>query len=91
MLQDTAATAGRKQLGDADVTSGEVVVTLSSGLNAGEQALPQYLIWSDNSAIPHSAVIPDDVGGDLAATSSQDWANGYLVKNLPMSQTSFVF
>ena len=91
MLQDTAATAGRKQLGDADVTSGEVVATLSSGVNAGEQALPQYLVWSDNSAIPHSSIIPDDVGGDLAATSSADWANGYLVKNLPMSQTSFVF
>lgn len=90
MLSDSSVTSKQK-LGDLDETDAQIIVNLTSGLDAGEVALPVYLVWSDVSAIPHSATVPEDNGDDNAATSSADWTNGYLVKNLPLSPTSFVF
>lgn len=90
MLSDSSA-SGKKQLNDADTDNSQIVVTLTSGENAGAVALPQYLIWSDNSAIPHSAAVPEENSDDPADTSSGDWTNGYLIKNMPLSQTSFVY
>jgi hypothetical protein len=90
MLGDTATTD--KFLNDADTTAAEIVASLSTaGLNAGVEALPQFLIWSDLSAVPHSPAIADEAADDPASLSSGDWTNGYLLKNLPMSAENFVY
>lgn len=90
MLGDSSSSD--RYLNDADTTSGEIIATLSTaGVNAGADALPLYLLWSDNSAVPHTSAIADENGDDPASVSSGDWTNGYLVRNLPMSANNFVF
>jgi hypothetical protein len=88
MLGDSSVASTKKYLTDVDATASEIVATLDIAAGSSQEALPTYFIWSDNSAIPHSAATPDDTA---VPTSSGDWTNGYLVKNLPLSQTSFVY
>lgn len=82
---DSAPGATVKYLNDADTTAGDVVVSLADSAGANETAA-QNFVWSDRSAVPHAATITDDEGlnEDDAPTSSGDWTNGYLVKNLPL-------
>lgn len=90
MLSDSSSTD--KYLSDIDADAAEIIATLSAAAGTGADALPLYFLWSDNSAIPHQFTVVDETGaGPLASTSSGDWANGYLIKNMPLSQTSFVF
>ena len=45
-------------------------------------------VWSDNSALSHDST--ESVDDDGTASTSGDWANGYLVKDLPLASTTWV-
>lgn len=70
---------------DGIAATGPVELVLADG--TGDTGV-QDLVWSDLSAIPHSAVIGAD---DATPDSSSDWTNGYLVKNLPLSTWSLTY
>lgn len=56
---------------------------------AAAVTLGANIIWSDNSVVGHASTLADstDTGGGNAAvsTSSGDWANSFLIKNLPFT------
>jgi len=58
------------------------------GTSAEASTEDANLIWSDNSDLSHDATASEDDNG--TASSSGDWANGYLVKDLPLSTNTFV-
>lgn len=90
MLADSA-TANR-YLNDADATTAEIVATIANSAGTTKASLPQYFLWSDISAVPHDADVVDDADGTAdTSTSTADWSNGYLVKNFPLSSSSFSF
>lgn len=80
---------------DEDYDANEIVVGMGS--NSGDKGgagLPQFLIWSDNSATPHSASVRDATGSILppdSLTFSADWWNGYLVKSYPLAGNTFTY
>jgi len=75
MTADTAVNLG-KYLTNA--ASGDYIqLCTSAEVQDGTDA---NFIWSDVSALSHTAATSEDNNG--TASSSGDWANGYLVKNI---------
>jgi len=90
MLGDSSA-APYTYLSDSDDGASQIIVCLAD--SDGDHETAANFIWSDNSAVPHNyTVVDDDDGGDPAPTSSGDWTNGYLVKNLDaMTTVTFTY
>jgi len=86
LASDTSVNAAaNKYVGLTNATPGGYAMLRASTASTGATAA--NFIWSDNSALSHAAT---DVAYTSTATSSGDWANGYLVQSLPLSTTSFV-
>jgi len=95
----STATAGFNKLVDLDQTASQYTAGIGDGtVTAGQHhgtaaATPTVganIIWSDWSVVSHAATLADtigDAGGDtvVVSTSSADWSNSYLLKNLPFS------
>jgi hypothetical protein len=73
-----------KYLENSATPATDVVQLVTS---AGASAADANLIWSDTSALSHAST---SVANGSTPTSSGDWANGYLVKDLPLSSTTWV-
>jgi len=82
---DSAVNAATIKYLNASAGPATSVVQLSDSTGAsGENA---NFIWSDNSDNSHASTVSANT---VTATSSGDWANGYLVKDLPLSSTTWV-
>lgn len=75
LLSDSSAQPAAAKYIGADANS---LVQLENSI--GGDATAANIIWSDNAVIPHLS--------DLAASSSADWINGYLLKNTPLGSRS---
>ncbi len=71
---------------DDDPDQYALILAASDGTDDAEGV---SFIWSDLSAISHSANVPTDTG-DATPTSSADWANGWLIKNFPLGSWSLI-
>lgn len=75
------ATLGAQAVGTANFSG--------TAATAAAVTLGAQIIWSDNSVVGHASTLADstDTGGGNAAvsTSSGDWANSFLIKNLPFT------
>jgi len=92
LLGDTTAqTDGTFKLGDDDVTDDEYSVVLAlTGTGVTDTADVEF-IWSDLSAISHSAAMADNAGTvDTTPNSSGDFTNGWLIKNFPLGARSII-
>jgi hypothetical protein len=88
-------TAGNDYLLDLDSTTAQVTVglqNLAADAATGvieatvSDTTDPNIVWSDISALPFaSTVVDDDNGVQDVPTSSGDWANGFLVQNMPLS------
>lgn len=90
----TAQTAGYNYLVDLDTTAAQQTASLGDLANDNrlgtEGATPTLaananIIWSDNAAVPHASTLVDSSATGTDSTSSGDWWNAYLLKNLPFS------
>lgn len=77
------ASPAQSYLEDNDATASEHKVMLSDGTSQ----TAANLIWSDNSAIPHLSTVLDD-GTAILTSSSDDWFNGYQIKNSPIGSSA---
>lgn len=66
---------------NAGTTVTEVAKLYTSAASGNASAVNANLIWTDKSASSHAA-------GTVGASSTGDWANGYLLKNLPLASVS---
>jgi hypothetical protein len=72
-------TIGLQNLG-ATTSEGTIAPTVTTGPN---------VVWSDLSALSHTATAVDDAGGGQdAPTSSADWRNGFLIQSMPLAGLS---
>jgi hypothetical protein len=72
-------TIGLQNLG-ATTSEGTIAATVTTGPN---------VVWSDLSALSHTATAVDDAGGGQdAPTSSADWRNGFLIQSMPLAGLS---
>ena len=85
LLNDsTAQNTTAKYIQDTDATADEILLTLTD--NAGGATTSANIIWSDNAAIPHYSTVDDDA--TVTTLMSNDWINGYLLKNTPIGSRS---
>jgi len=83
LVEDTARqTALYYYIDDSDATANESNIVLA---DIASNNLVANIIWSDLSAVPHSS-LTNDAGA--VPTSSGDWINGYLVKNMPIGSST---
>lgn len=90
----TAQTAGLTYLIDLDTTASEKTASLGNLLNTSRLgtegasatlATNAMFLWSDNSAVPHTASLVDSTASGDDSTSSGDWFNSYLFKTTPFT------
>lgn len=90
----TQQTSGLTYLVDLDTTAAQMTASLgnlaNSSLLGTEGASPTLaananILWSDNSAVPHTSSLVDSTVGGTDSTSSADWWNAFLTKSLPFS------
>ncbi len=94
MAYDSAAhTAANSYLIDLDTTGAQATIGLAPtggaaqddsthGTDGATVTDGPNVIWSDISALPHSETVVD---AGTTATSSADWANGYLIQSMPLT------
>lgn len=87
---ESTGVSSYNQLADIDTTASELAVSLGSSTTTAdgtEDTTPTDgtdIVWSDNASNSH-----DSTAADAAApASSDDWVNGYQVKNGPFSGKS---
>lgn len=74
---DTAVNAAANKFLNSSAANATDMVQLST--TAGASGANADFIWSDNSALSHASTVS---ANGATATSSGDWANGYLIKNI---------
>lgn len=87
-LADLDQTVGQKTIGFVNTAGPYPVGLADSSVTLADTR--SYIVWSDYSVVAHDNSVADTVGdvgdGEVAsATSSGDWFNSYLLKNLPFS------
>jgi hypothetical protein len=85
MPTDTTVNAATKKYLNASAAPATDIVQLAT--SAGGSGVGANFIWSDNSALSHASTVS---ANGATATSSGDWANGYLVKDLPLSSVTWL-
>ena len=78
LAQDSSSNGTSSYLNVGDTTTSVIELFTSSTADSG--ASNYELIWSDNSAASHSST---------ATASTDDWHNGYLVKNLDLGSETW--
>ncbi|KKP32402.1 MAG: hypothetical protein A2312_04735 [Candidatus Staskawiczbacteria bacterium RIFOXYB2_FULL_32_9] len=77
LASDTSVNASTKKYLNGSASPATGVVQLAT--SAGASGVDANFIWSDNSALSHASTVSANTA---TATSSGDWSNGYLVKNI---------